>query len=60
MVVIQKEITEEGEVIPWQQSDLECGSESDGTNDRVIIKFVFIELVEIVFSTASPEYVPNV
>ena len=37
MVVIQKEITEEGEIIPWQQSDLECGSEADGTNDRVLM-----------------------
>ena len=37
MVLIQKEITEEGEIIPWQQSDLECGSESDGTNDRVLM-----------------------
>lgn len=37
MVCIKKEITEEGEVIPYQQSDLECGSESDGTNDRVLI-----------------------
>ena len=37
MVCIKKEITEEGEVIPYQQSDLECGSESDGSNDRVLI-----------------------
>lgn len=37
MVCIKKEITEEGEAIYYQQSDLECGSESDGTNDRVLI-----------------------
>jgi hypothetical protein len=37
MVVIMKEVTEEGEVIPYQQSDLECGSESDGTNDQILV-----------------------
>lgn len=37
MIVIRKEKTEEGEVIPYQQTDLECGSEMDGSNDRVLI-----------------------
>jgi len=37
MVVIMKEVTEEGEVIPYQQSDLECGSESNGQNDRILV-----------------------
>jgi len=32
-----KEVTEEGEVIPFQQSDLECGSESNGSNDRILV-----------------------
>ncbi len=27
MIVIRKEKTEEGEIIPYQQTDLECGSE---------------------------------
>lgn len=37
MIVIQKEVTDEGEVIPYHQSDLECGSEIDGSNDRVFM-----------------------
>ena len=37
MIVVRKEKTEEGEVIPYQQTDLECGSEIDGSNDRVLI-----------------------
>ena len=37
MIVVRKEKTDEGEVIPYQQTDLECGSEIDGSNDRVLI-----------------------
>lgn len=37
MIVIRKEKTDEGEIIPYQQTDLECGSEVDGTNDRVLM-----------------------
>ena len=37
MLFVKKEITEEGEVIPYYQFDLECGSELDGTNDRVLM-----------------------
>ncbi len=37
MIVIRKEKTDEGEEIPYQQTDLECGSEIDGSNDRVLI-----------------------
>jgi hypothetical protein len=37
MIVIQKEVTDEGEEIPYQQTDLECGSEVDGSNDRVFM-----------------------
>ncbi len=37
MIVIRKERTAEGEDIPFQQTDLECGSEVDGSNDRVLI-----------------------
>jgi len=39
MIVIRKEKTEEGEVIPYQQTDLECGSELDGGNDRVFVMY---------------------
>eukprot|EP00095_Tigriopus_kingsejongensis_P004647 maker-scaffold29_size597861-snap-gene-3.9 protein:Tk04647 transcript:maker-scaffold29_size597861-snap-gene-3.9-mRNA-1 annotation:"g protein-activated inward rectifier potassium channel 3-like isoform x3" len=37
MIVIRKEKTDEGEIIPYQQTDLECGSEVDGANDRVLM-----------------------
>ena len=37
MVTIKKVVTEEGESIPYQQSDLECGIEADGSNDRCLI-----------------------
>ena len=37
MLFVQKEVTDEGEVIPYYQFDLECGSEIDGTNDRVFM-----------------------
>ena len=33
MVTIKKVVTEEGESIPYQTSDLECGTEADGSND---------------------------
>ena len=37
MLFIHKEVTEEGEVIPYYQFDLECGSEINGENDRVLM-----------------------
>ena len=37
MLCVKKEVTEEGEVIPYYQFDLECGSELDGSNDRVLM-----------------------
>ena len=37
MIVIQKEVTDEGEEIPFQLTDLECGTEVDGENDRVFL-----------------------
>lgn len=37
MIIVRKEKTEEGEIIPYHQSDLECGSDLDGSNDRVLI-----------------------
>ena len=37
MLFVKKEVTEEGEVIPYYQFDLECGSELDGSNDRVLM-----------------------
>ena len=37
MLFVHKEVTEEGEVIPYYQFDLECGSEIDGGNDRVLM-----------------------
>ena len=33
----QKEQTDEGEELPYQMSDLECGTESDGSNDRILL-----------------------
>ena len=35
MIVIQKVVTDEGEEIPFQLTDLECGTEVDGENDSV-------------------------
>ena len=35
MVIIQKEVTEEGETIPYQQSDLKLTTEMDGKNDKI-------------------------
>ena len=37
MVIIKKETTSEGESVPFQQEDLECGSHMDGTNERVVV-----------------------
>ena len=37
MIVIQKVVTDEGEEIPFQLTDLECGTEVDGENDRVFL-----------------------
>lgn len=37
MLFVHKEVTDEGEVIPYYQFDLECGSEIDGGNDRVLM-----------------------
>ena len=37
MVIIRKEVTEEGETIPYQLSDLDVTTEVDGENDRVLI-----------------------
>jgi hypothetical protein len=37
MKIIRKETTEEGEVIPFQQTELECGSQVDGSNPSVTI-----------------------
>ena len=37
MLVIQKEVTEEGEEVPYQLTDLVCTSEVDGDNDRVLM-----------------------
>jgi len=35
MVIIQNEVTEEGETIPYQQSDLKLTTEMDGKNDKI-------------------------
>lgn len=38
MVIIKKEVTDEGETIPYQMSDLDVTTEADGSdNDRVLI-----------------------
>ncbi len=37
MTVIRKEVTEEGELIPYYQSILECGTQMDGSNSNVSI-----------------------
>ena len=37
MVIIKKEITDEGETIPYQLADLDVTTEVDGENDRVLI-----------------------
>lgn len=37
MVIIKKEVTDEGETIPYQLSDLDVTTEIDGENDRVLI-----------------------
>ena len=37
MVLIHKVETDEGEVIPYQETELEAGSELDGSNERVLI-----------------------
>ncbi len=35
MILVRREQTEEGEVVPFNRTDLESGSELDGSNDRV-------------------------
>jgi len=35
MVIIRKEVTEEGEIVPYQQSDLSLTTEIDGKNDKI-------------------------
>ena len=37
MVIIKKEVTDEGETIPYQLSDLEVTTEVEGRNDRVLL-----------------------
>jgi potassium inwardly-rectifying channel subfamily J len=37
MTIIRKETTEEGEIIPHQQSELDCGTHLDGSNASVSI-----------------------
>ncbi len=35
MILVMKKKTKEGEEIPFGRTDLECGSDLDGDNDRV-------------------------
>lgn len=35
MVIIKKETTDEGETIPFQQTELECGTHIDGNNSNL-------------------------
>ena len=37
MILIHRVETEEGEVIPYQETELEAGSELDGSNERVLV-----------------------
>ena len=37
MILVRKEVTREGEVIPYQQTDLDVTSETDGENDRLLM-----------------------
>ena len=35
MLLVHRVETDEGDVIPYHRTDLECGKELDGTDDRV-------------------------
>ena len=35
MILVHRAETDEGDVIPYHRTDLECGKELDGTDDRV-------------------------
>ena len=37
MMIIQQEETEEGEVIPYQQTELACGTQPNGQNPNLTI-----------------------
>ena len=37
MVIIKKEETEEGEIIPFQQTEMVCGSQINGSNPSLSI-----------------------
>uniref|UniRef100_A0A0K2T6V2 Uncharacterized protein n=1 Tax=Lepeophtheirus salmonis TaxID=72036 RepID=A0A0K2T6V2_LEPSM len=52
--IIQKEVTEEGEVIPYHQQDLLCGSDIEGTNNRVFI--IFPVTISHKIDASSPLY----
>ena len=35
MILVHRAETDEGDVIPYHRTDLECGKELDGSDDRV-------------------------
>ena len=37
MVIIRREETDEGEIVPYQQTELHCGTELDGANPSLSI-----------------------
>ena len=54
MVIIKKETTEEGESIPFQQTELECGTQIDGSNPSLSI--IWPVTVSHKIDDASPFY----
>jgi hypothetical protein len=54
MMIIQRSETDEGDVIPYQQFELACGTQPDGTNPSLTI--IWPATVSHVINEDSPLY----
>ena len=54
MMIIQRAETEEGDIIPYQQTELVCGTQPDGTNPSLTI--IWPATVSHVINEDSPLY----